>query len=115
MSAEEKARSEWSTARFLRMKNSPEAKRVTEKYGDLVHREAGSMWFMAFTFACMSRASGRTSRAQFNAAVTLASKQSGIPLQDMKMMARLNLAMTESMLIGSDQLPLVTRGGRDEC
>ena len=112
MTSSEKAKSGWSLERYARLARTPQAKRVIAKHGERFLRDAGKPWSMILAFSCLQRASGRCSREDFSMMVSSTAKAIGIPLADMRIMAKLQLVQTESMLVGSGQMPIVIDGGR---
>lgn len=114
MTAKKRATRQWSSDRFQRIKNLPESKRIAEKYGDFMHREAAAPWSLLLGFACLMRASHKMPRSEFNSTLAAISRDSRIPLKDLKKIARLHLAMNEAMLIGSGEMPIIVEGEKNE-
>lgn len=95
------------------MRQTPSAKQVIERYEDKIYDEVASDWFIGLTVACWMRASGNCSRQSFKQTVSSAAKRAGIPLADMKILAKLQLVLIESALIGTGQIDPIIEGGKE--
>lgn len=114
MTAQEEAKRRWSIERLNRIAALPESQRIIAKYGDHIHRDVANLWHLTLGFMCVMRASGKIQRSEFYAILPALSKEAKIPLKDLKVIAKLQLAMTEAMLLGSGEMPVSIKGGHDE-